>query len=332
MILIFSYSGDLSTDYVIDWLNFYKHPVYRLNSDDFYDSDISVDIKKNEILINGNTLPLKLINAVWFRKFGLKKDFKLLNNKSIDSKHLFQLCDENYIMFDLITYLLKNKKWLTNPDKSRLNKGIVLKEAQLCGLNIPNTIFTNNKNDIINLKSNCKELIFKSTFDPIFFEEDKICYSMYTKKLSNNLLDYYMPDKFGFTIIQDLIDKKYEIRSFYLNGKFYSMAIFSQDDNQTKIDFRNYNMQKPNRTMPYVLPRDIVAKLNLLLKKLGLNCASIDLLRNIDGEYIFLEINPVGQFGMVDFPCNYGIHKKIALELIQFDKNETTLTTKCRKG
>jgi glutathione synthase/RimK-type ligase-like ATP-grasp enzyme len=56
------------------------------------------------------------------------------------------------------------------------------------------------------------------------------------------------------------------------------------------------------------------------MKKLDLNCGSIDLIKGCDGKYYFLEVNPTGQFGMIDFPCNYGLHRKVAEKLIEFDK------------
>ena len=37
---------------------------------------------------------------------------------------------------------------------------------------------------------------------------------------------------------------------------------------------------------------------------------------NKNNEYVFLEINPVGQYGMVSEPCNYFLDKKIAHYLI----------------
>jgi hypothetical protein len=40
-------------------------------------------------------------------------------------------------------------------------------------------------------------------------------------------------------IFQEKIDKDFEIRSFYLNGKLWSTAILSQNDEQTKIDHRS---------------------------------------------------------------------------------------------
>ena len=48
------------------------------------------------------------------------------------------------------------------------------------------------------------------------------------------------------------------------------------------------------------------------MTKLEYKTGSIDLLLDTENNYYFLEINPVGQFGMVSIPCNYNIEKKIA--------------------
>ena len=61
-------------------------------------------------------------------------------------------------------------------------------------------------------------------------------------------------------------------------------------------------------------------KLLKLMKKLGLNFGSIDMIKAKNGEYYFLEVNPVGQFGMVSHPCNFSIEKHLAELLIS--KNE----------
>ena len=83
------------------------------------------------------------------------------------------------------------------------------------------------------------------------------------------------------------------------------MAIFSQADKQTSIDFRNYNYEKPTRRVPYKLPKKFEDKLREFMKLAYLNTGSIDIIRNEKNEYVFLEVNPVGQFGMVSKPCNY---------------------------
>jgi RimK-like ATP-grasp domain. len=112
------------------------------------------------------------------------------------------------------------------------------------------------------------------------------------------------------------LKKKLEIRSFFIEGNFFSMAIFSQSSEQTKIDFRKYNNKLPNRTEPFKLPISIEDKLKKVFESIELNCGSVDLIIDKNDEYFFLEINPVGQYGMVSDPCNYELDKLIAKYLI----------------
>ncbi len=83
------------------------------------------------------------------------------------------------------------------------------------------------------------------------------------------------------------------------------MAIFSQNDPQTKYDFREYNDDYPNTTVPYKIPEELEDKLIKLAGLFNLKTGSFDLIKTIDNKHILLEINAGGQFGMVSYPCNY---------------------------
>jgi len=100
------------------------------------------------------------------------------------------------------------------------------------------------------------------------------------------------------------------------------MAIFSQGDSQTELDFRRYNYDKPNRVTPFRLPVELELKLKKLADHFELKTGSFDLIRTQDNNYVFLEVNPGGQFGMVSYPCNYFLEKQIALDLINHSENE----------
>ena len=77
------------------------------------------------------------------------------------------------------------------------------------------------------------------------------------------------------------------------------------------MDFRHYDFDIPNRSVPFQLPHLIEKKIHKLFKALGLNTGSVDLIKSQKGEFVFLEINPMGQFGMVSYPCNYQLEKKV---------------------
>jgi hypothetical protein len=57
-----------------------------------------------------------------------------------------------------------------------------------------------------------------------------------------------------------------------------------------------------------------------------MNTGSIDLILTPNGEYFFLEINPMGQYDWLSKNCNYYIEKDIAEMLI----NKTR--SSCEKG
>ena len=76
---------------------------------------------------------------------------------------------------------------------------------------------------------------------------------------------------------------------------------------------------QPIRYIPYKLPLNIEKKLLKLVDHFNYTTGSIDIIKSIDGDYIFLEFNSVGQFGMTSKPCNYFLEKKIAEYLIKKD-------------
>lgn len=90
------------------------------------------------------------------------------------------------------------------------------------------------------------------------------------------------------------------------------MAIFSQNTGTTQIDFRNIDSKNITRYVPFKLPDSICQKLDRLMRETNINCGSIDMIVTPNNEFVFLEINPVGQFGMVSHSCNFNLEKKIA--------------------
>jgi ATP-GRASP peptide maturase of grasp-with-spasm system len=318
MILILTGDGDVSSDLVVEWLDFFNHKYIRINSLDFLHKDIEIT-QENEIIsmrINSQTIIIDDIKVVWYRKFGVFEHSDFFNE-------IYDLCNQNISrqllkeFSRILTYMhfiFKDKYWITNPMNANLNKLKVLKIASSCGFSTPYTKLLNNKKHI---DLNC-HFIVKSIYDPTVVSMSEKNFMMYTNIIDAGDIEH-IPDVFFPSLIQEKIEKEYEVRVFYLDKKCYSMAIFSQKDQQTRIDFRKYNWKCPNRTVPYKLPKQECVKIAKLMKILGLNCGSIDLLKSKDGNYYFLEVNPTGQFGMVDFPCNYGLHKIVAEKLIKLD-------------
>jgi glutathione synthase/RimK-type ligase-like ATP-grasp enzyme len=52
------------------------------------------------------------------------------------------------------------------------------------------------------------------------------------------------------------------------------------------------------------------------MNALGLVTGSLDFVRTVDDRLVFLEVNPVGQFGAFSGFCNYNIEKDVAAHLL----------------
>ncbi len=309
MILIISEEADYSTSLVVDWLLYFNANWVRINGTD----KISASFEGTDVKITGLDINFKLseIKSVWYRRGRLNLNFKNLKDKEIEFLRQIEFNKiTEYIYYKLTE--IKNINIFFNAD---VNKLIVCEIAQSVGLKIPKSLLISEKKYLNsgNLAS-CTKSISGSTI----LNYDNFHSAGYTTRVTDlkNIPDFFFP-----SYIQDYIEKKYEIRIFFLKNKFWSMAIFSQNDPITDVDFRNYNRQKPNRTVPFLLPIDIQEKIKILMQKINLNSGSIDMIVSPNLEFYFLEVNPVGQFGMVSNPCNYNLHKIIALNLINDEEH-----------
>jgi len=315
MILILSTSTDLDTEKVIEWLRYFKEPFFRLNDEDlmmgitefYYNPD---DLSQSYIKNNSHKIYFKDIEKVWFRKFGFLSSYEKKFTRNSDFfKYIFS---EFSATRQLIFELLAGKKWLYR--KGVLpSKPMILNKAQKIGLDVPKSVVTTNKDILKNIYHKSNGLITKTIGEgkQVMIEDKN--YPFMTIGINDIKR---VTEKFAPSYIQEKIEKEYEIRTFFICDKIYSMAIFSQNDKKTELDFRVFDPDKPIRFVPYQLPFHLEKKVTKLMNSIHLNTGSLDFIKSIDGRYVFLEVNPAGQFGMTAYPCNYKLHKEVANSLI----------------
>ncbi len=323
MILIFSRQDDMTTSLVLEWLTLFNKNYIRIDADNERTKFISYNANNRELLVKYKDKLYNLYHAqsFWFRRNGFSfnnltfnKTFSncvFHNNADIHIKHLQ---DEYSELYHFFYSALKKECFLTLGSKtnSALNKLEVLEIARELNFIIPETFIVTSKTDLIKIiTSSDKFVITKAIGNGVYHFTNAFGYYSYTERLTLDNIEK-IPDTFFPSLIQYEVKKQYELRVFYLKGIFYSMAIFSQTDTQTIVDFRKYNTEKPNRTIPYLLPKEIEDKIDKIMCVLNLDTGSIDLIVDENDDYVFLEINPVGQFTMTSLPCNYYLEKKVA--------------------
>ena len=323
MTIIFSANDDYSTTKVIEWLAHYGANFIRVNSDELVTNTVNVNIQKNNFSItlklNDNIIDLKKVKNIWYRGGNL---LRFIPNKfqTVDTELqrvlLKNIAFENDSLIDFFYTFSKNASNIGSYDTYQLNKLHCLKMAALVGLNVPNSLVTTSKEELIKFKRMNKNIITKGIQEVFEGQYKSSGYYNSTEIITDEIIEN-LPDNFFASLFQEQLSKRVEIRTFFLNNKLYSAAIFSQLDPKTKVDFRNYNYEKPNRMVVFNLPGQMEEKICELMNKLNLNTGSIDLIYTDKKEFYFLEINPVGQYDFVSKSCNYNLDKKIARELIR---------------
>jgi hypothetical protein len=304
MIKIITEGKDQASNEVIEYLLAEDLNFTRINSD---------ALLHFSYIISNTNIPDEA-PVVWHRR-----GYQQLNPKELQNYpfayHLWKEEDVVNKFYEKKNYSEKSTYFGGYIEEDQHNKLNDLYLAQKCDFRIPETLITNTKKEIIAFKKKHNKIITKPLKDLITFKEKDFVYSSIGTFLVEDRYIKQLDDCFAVSIFQEYIEKEIEIRVFYFDGRFFPMAIFSQNDEKTKIDFRNYNFEKQNRYIPFRLGRDITKKLQNFLKYKAINTCSIDLILTPDNDFVFLEINPQGQFSWVSKNCNYYIEKFIAQKL-----------------
>jgi len=119
------------------------------------------------------------------------------------------------------------------------------------------------------------------------------------------------------TYLQSHIQKRGDIRVILVGGKVFATLIDSQSNSSTITDWRKGEQSLKHTKVE--LPKGIENKCISLLKVLKLRYGAIDLILDKENNYVFLEINPNGQWAWIESQTGY----EISSEIVNLLQNET---------
>ncbi|KPE52131.1 MvdC/MvdD family ATP grasp protein [Chryseobacterium indologenes] len=312
MILCITHSQDFyNIDIFFEYLASRNIPYFRLNSDRMnHLQKINVSEDSFELTDeNGNTIHSAEIKAVWHRKaWGIKAPEEL----DKDYEKIFLKGYEN-IRYNLIT-VLEDVPWINPYENERKidgNKMLQLKLADKNGLTIPKTIFSNDEEKILfffNAYCEGKAVAKLHSLTTKSMSGESLISTMI---IDGTTLDHISDIAYCPMIFQPYIDKEYELRIVYIAGEFFTGKI----NNSEHADWRIAH--EGQFWSAYELPVHIKAGLTSMMEEMGLYIGAIDMIRGKDGEYYFLEVNPQGEWGMLQKELNFPIAERIADNLIK---------------
>lgn len=321
MILCLSHTQDYYTiDIVQKTLEELGQDVYRLNTDEFsheltfdYATDarqpLSFRVQTRERHFNS-----KDITAVWYRKL-----WSVKFPAELDPQFQSIFYQEYTTMRDLFFDALRQVPWMNPMLQDHWiggNKAMQLELAQQSGLEIPPSLFTNDPEKVATFfKDTCKGQMIGKLHGTLSRSMAGNTPFFPTTKIEAEDLERLDTLPYCPMIFQELIPKAYELRIAYIDGAFFAGKIDAGDSQKGKTDWR-IATDIPLAWQPYELPDDLGQSLDLMMRKMGLLFGAIDMIRHTDGRYIFLEVNPQGEWGMLQRDLGYPIGQTIAQKLV----------------
>lgn len=101
------------------------------------------------------------------------------------------------------------------------------------------------------------------------------------------------------TYLQEYVPKDVEIRATVVGDQVLAAEIHSQEVAEGRHDWRRADAEDVPH-FPHELPVDVAERCVGVVRHFGLAFGAIDLIRTPDGRYVFLEVNPNGQWLWVE--------------------------------
>ena len=305
MILIITHKTDFTADFVINKLNQRKIPYKRLNCEDIFINDYSIKIFKD---FKYSILGINNYKSVWFRRT------KLPEIKGLRREEQIYILSETESLFENL-FVSLDVNWLSSPSDvyKAENKLLQLKTAIKLGFNIPKTIITNSKKELLEFYSNCNGNIILKPISQTRIQYKEGSAFIFTNPISEYFIKHMAEYDLTPCIYQENIEKEYEIRVTVVGESVFSAVVFSQTDEETKQDWRKKKLEFQQIEIPKYLEQLCIK----LLQKLNIKFGAIDLIKTQKGDYVFLEINPNGQWAWIETQTGQKISDAIINYLIQ---------------
>jgi glutathione synthase/RimK-type ligase-like ATP-grasp enzyme len=296
MIIIVSSVDDLHAQVVIEQL--------RLRGGEFYLLDLSSFPQQAQLSLNfigdperqyhtltaqNQVLELSDSTVIWWRRpqpFIIHPEI----DGGEDRNFAYTECDAAFSGL----WLALDAFWINHPtlDEEAARKVYQLNVAEEVGFRIPTTCITNSAEQA---RQFVEQRGVDNTIYKAFSGTERAWRE--TRILKSDEVELIENVRYAPVIFQEYIPAATDLRVTVIGERVFAAAIYSQDTSY-KVDFRMTMDEADVRA--YDLPGPVVEMLQKYMKRLGLVYGAIDMRLTPEGEYVFLEINPSGQWLFIE--------------------------------
>jgi glutathione synthase/RimK-type ligase-like ATP-grasp enzyme len=249
-------------------------------------------------------ISLSDVSSVWWRR---PQGFKL-SDAIADASARHFAASEMATAFQGL-YQSMDAHWINEPARDVVagHKPYQLRVAQDVGLEIPATLITNDPNAARAFWSEHPDQVIQKQFVamPETWRE--------TRRITATDMTLSQTIVHAPVLFQRNIEAVADLRVIMIGNQLFAA--------ETRVDDQRYaqdvRMNFDARYAPHTLPEVVVQRLRALMARLGLVYGAVDLRLTPDGRYVFLEVNPAGQFLYIERDTQQPITEALARELMR---------------
>jgi MvdC family ATP-grasp ribosomal peptide maturase len=209
-------------------------------------------------------------------------------------------------------------RWVNERQRERAaeNKLYQLRAAEAAGLAIPCTLLTNDPAEARAFYTEVAGALVAKLLRPVSSGMDAAPEFVYTSDVSAADLDEAEQLRHSPMLFQERVPKACELRVAYVAGRCFTGALDASLSARGQTDWRLAEASECAWRRDE-LPAEVARGLHALMTQLGLVYGAIDLIRTPAGEHVFLEVNPGGEWGMLERDLALPVADALAAALLE---------------
>jgi hypothetical protein len=294
MLLILTSDKDFTADFLIVELINRQLPYFRVNAEALSTAGfafaLSGDAVQREISVGEKTLDLKEVGAVWYRRAIHPTAVAGLSN----GERAFVSGELRHLVMGLV--LNPAVTWVNPIDKVSVaeHKIYQLQVARELGFRVPCTLVSRDAGELRRfVAENTGGTICKPIFHGMFVDGVD-AYSIYTRRVSYDSFDADSVKPCP-VLLQEEIARSADVRATFIGPRCFAADI---KGDSSLVDWRDPDLQVSYSAC--TLSADIERMCREMLGRLGLVYGAFDFLRTPEGELVFLEVNPTGEWAWLE--------------------------------
>jgi MvdC family ATP-grasp ribosomal peptide maturase len=328
-VLLLTHSGDFYTvDLVSQALARRGARPIRFNTD-LFPSSVKLSARAGDeraahlYAAAGEQISAAQVRAVWARKLWTPR-----MADDLDERYRLMCVRESSAALEGFLDALHDARWVNDLQREHAaeNKQRQLRVAARAGLRVPRTLVTNDPAAARQFFAETEGRTVAKLLRPLTVGMDAAQPFVYTSRVREEDLAGAEALRHSPMVFQELIPKATELRVACVAGEAFAGALDASGTSRGQTDWRRAAPDEC-RWQKAELPAEVSSGLRALMSEFGLVFGAVDLICTPSGEHVFLEVNPSGEWGMLEHDLGLPISEAIAEALLEDRSQESGVSS-----